>query len=267
MFHLLATTLAANILVLTPLGPRSHMNCFRPLVEVLAERGHQLTVVTAHPAKIETPNVKNIVMNELVDLVEVEWYDFKHHGAISNTVGIFQFFLSTMSEAYGRFMANEDIQAIKRNKDYDIAIVDEIVNDFTFPLVDHLGIPFIFFDPGPGTVWSMAAKDVDRQYASIPPLFGAADSQMTFFQRMANLLMTETTLAIRRYFLISAFDKLAEKDFPNARPCAEIERDAQLTFVNIHPTTSYMRPLPATFIPVGAMHVRPANPLPQVIYT
>ncbi len=250
--------------MLSPLGPRSHMNCFRPLAEALAEKGHKLTVVTAHPSKVEGPNVRSIVLKELVDLVDVEWYDFKEHGLIANTIGVFQFFHSTMSVAYGRFMENEDIQEIKRNKNFDMVIVDAIVNDFTFPLVDHLGIPFIFFDPGPGTTWNLAAKDVERQYASIPSYFGTHGSNMTFFQRLSNFVMTEVFLVVRKYYLLGTFDALAKKDFPNARPIAEIERDAQLIFANIHSTTSYMRPLPPTFIPVGAMHVRPAKPLPQV---
>ncbi len=112
----------------------------------------------------------------------------------------------------------------------------------------------------------MVAKDVDREYASIPPYFGGYKSQMTFFQRMTNLLLTEASLVYRRYFLLATVDKMAQQHFPNARPIAEIERDAELTFANIHPTTSWLRSLPATFIPVGAMHVRPAKPLPQVSF-
>jgi glucuronosyltransferase len=44
-YQLKTTCLAARILVLSPLGPRSHINSFMPMVETLAGNGHQLTVV------------------------------------------------------------------------------------------------------------------------------------------------------------------------------------------------------------------------------
>ncbi len=143
-----AVTLTAKILVLSPLGPRSHINSFMPLVETLAEKGHNLTVVTAHAPKVEARNIRKIVLDELVDIVEEEWYDFKDHGIVSTTIDAFKALYSTWVAAYDKFMTNKEVQEIQRNKIYDIVIVDGICNDFVLPLVDHLGIPFIFFDPG-----------------------------------------------------------------------------------------------------------------------
>ena len=152
--YLSTTCLAARILVLSPLGPRSHMYLFMPMVETLVENGHQLTVVTAHPPPTKATNISKIVMDEMVELIEFEWYDFKEHSLYDNMMGLSMFIQSAMTTAYVRFMANKQIQEIKQNKNYDIVIVDAIVHDFCLPLVDDMGIPFIFFDPGPGTVAS-----------------------------------------------------------------------------------------------------------------
>lgn len=236
-----------------------------PMIEALAERGHQLTVVTSHTPKTSSPNIHKIALKELVQFVEVEWYDFKQHGLFANTMGIFEFFRTSMLVAYDTFIQNKDIQNIKMSKDsFDLAIVDGIVNDFTLPLVDHLGIPFIFFDPGPGTIWNLAMKGVSLDYASIPPILGDHGNPMTFFQRMTNMVVNEALLVIRHYYLLSTFDKLVSKDFPNARPISVIERDAELILANIHPITSWLRSYPPSFIPVGAMHVRPPQPMPEV---
>ncbi len=145
-YQLKTTCLAARILVLSPLGPRSHINAFMPMVETLAEKGHQLTVVTPHPSKTETTNIRKITMDVMVDLIEFEWYDFKENSLLDQIVDISTFIQSTMTIAYRRFMANRQIQEIKQNKNYDMVIVDAIVNDFCLPLVDHLaGNTFNFF--------------------------------------------------------------------------------------------------------------------------
>lgn len=263
--HLATTGLASRILVLSPLGPRSHMYSFMPMVEALAERGHQMTVVTPHSPKTESPNIRKIVLTELIDSVEVEWYDFKEHGLLVNNLGIFHMFNTAMAAAYERFIVNKDIQEIKRSKNYDAVIIDGIINDFAFPLIDHLGVPFFIFDPGCGTNWNLEALGATMAYAYIPPLLGNFGSPMTFFQRMYNAVVSEGLLTVRRLYLLSNLDKMVKKDFPNARPIAEIEKDAQLFFINEHHTTCGLRPLPPTAISVPAMHTRPAKPLPEVI--
>jgi glucuronosyltransferase len=71
--------MAARILVLSPLGPRSHINSLMPMVETLAENGHQLTAVTSSSPKTISPNIHKIVVDELIEFVDVTWYDFKEH--------------------------------------------------------------------------------------------------------------------------------------------------------------------------------------------
>ena len=48
-------------------------------------------------------------------------------------------------------MANKDIQKVIQTKDVDLIILDAgILNDFTYPMNDHPGVPFIIYSPGPG---------------------------------------------------------------------------------------------------------------------
>lgn len=251
---------------MSPFGPRSHLAPILPMVEALAERGHKMTVLSAHEPKISGPNIHKIVLPELVELVETEWYDFKQHNLLENAVGVFQFFRSSFTVAYERFMANAEVKEIKRNKNYDLVIIDGIGNDFAFPLIDHMGVPFLVFDPGFGALWTLAANGVSREYAYIPPFLGNYGSEMSFFQRMSNMVISEILLIFRKHYLLTNLDGMAKKDFPNARPISEIEKNAELVFLNIHPTTTWLRPIPATFIPIGASHVRPPKSLPEVCF-
>lgn len=258
------TSCAERILVLSPLGPRSHINSFMPLVEELAKRGHQITVVTAHVPKTDSPKIRKISLTDLIDLVESEWYDLKQHNLFVNAVGDFQAFRWATVAAYDRFMAVDEIQEIKQNKNYDMIIMDGICNELVLPLIDHIGVPFMIIDPGFGAPWNLAIKDISPNYAFVPPFFGNYGSDMSFFERLNNMVVVELMLMARRYYQLPLFDELAKKDFPNARPMAEIERDAELVLVNAHPTTSWLQALPPAVIPIGASHTRPAIPLPKV---
>lgn len=258
-------TNAARILVLSPLGPRSHIHAFMPLVEELANRGHSVTVLTAYTPTPNHPNIRKIVMSEMLEQVDVDWYDFKKNSGILNALAVFKFFVDTETVAYRLFMANDNVKEFMNKREVDLVIVDGIVNEFTLPFVDYLQVPFVAFDPGSGTPWNGWSQGVSKDYAFIPPGLGDFGTHMTFFQRLTNMIGTELVTLIRKYYVLSALDRLAREDFPNARPIAEIEKSAALCFVNTHPTTFWNRNLPATLIPTSAMHVRPAQSLPKVL--
>ena len=61
------------------------------------------------------------------------------------------------------------------------------------------------------------------------------------------------------FFQISA-------QFPDLPPLLEIERNQSLTLMNTHFSIDIPMPLLPSQVEVGAMHCRPAKPLPQASY-
>lgn len=58
--YLAKCTIASKILFLSPVATKSHKNVFDPLIDALATRGHELTVIS--PMKTsKVPSVKEIV--------------------------------------------------------------------------------------------------------------------------------------------------------------------------------------------------------------
>jgi len=107
---------------------------------------------------------------------------------------------------------------------------------------------------------------VDQNYATNPVGVGDFTSQMmTFKNRAMNMLGTELYILARLTGIYWMLDGLARKDFPESRPIAQIERDAQLGIINYHPATAWPRPFPPNVIPIGPMHTRKPEPLPAVI--
>lgn len=255
---------SAKILMLSPMGTRSHMYSFMPIMEALAERGHDITVVTAHEPKTQTPNIRKIVMHEMVEHLEGDWQGF---GRPTLAVAIKDFMkeVNTLQRiGYSIFMKHSAIKKIMETKNVDLVVVDAIMNEFTFPFIDSLNVPFIFHSASTGPPWSLAAFDVPQEYARIPSIASEFKTQMTFTERLINSLMIEVLLYARKVVSLRMLDDLSRTDFPNARPIEVIERSAQLCLASSHSTTAWARPLPPTFIPIGALHVRPPLPLPEV---
>lgn len=255
---------AERILVLAPMIPRSHMHSLTPMIEALAEKGHQLTVVAARPPDTNFPNVRNIVLQELVDYIETKWYSFQRENPLEFITNLAGQFRILYTAGYRSLMSNQEFRSIVFDRTVDLVIVDAILQDFTLPIIDHLGVPFIFYCPAAGIPWVLDAMNAAQEYAVVPATGTDFSSKMTLLQRVINTIMGEGLLAMRRWVALSLVDELARGDFPNARRAVDIEKDAQLCFVNIHPATSWPRSLPPTFIPVGALHVRPPKQLPEV---
>lgn len=241
------------------------MHSMTPMIEALAEKGHQLTVVAARPPDSDSPNVRSIILEELVDYIETEWYSFQRENPLEFITSIVGQFRTLYTAGYRSLMSNHEFRTIVFNKTVDLVIVDAILQDFTLPIIDHLGVPFIiFYSPAAGIPWVLDAMNAAQEYALVPATGLDFSSRMTLMQRVVNTFMGEGLLAMRRWFVLSLVDELAKDDFPNARRAVDIERDAQLCFVNIHPASSWPRSLPPTFIPVGALHVRAPKQLPEV---
>jgi len=74
-------TNAARILVLSAMmGTKSHTKM--PMIEALGERGHQVTLVTPHSIKTNSPNIQKIELSDALEHVEGEWYAFKRSNGL-----------------------------------------------------------------------------------------------------------------------------------------------------------------------------------------
>lgn len=104
----------------------------------------------------------------------------------------------------------------------------------------------------------------EMDYASVPTLLNGFSNQMSFWQRMINMIQCEVLLFIYKAAVYWALDDAVKAKFPDVRPIEEIHRNASLLIINNHPATAWQRSLPPNVVSIGPTHVRPAKPLPQV---
>ena len=263
-FYWLVASDAERILVLAPMCSKSHTISFMPIVEELATKGHQVTVVTPYEFNFPTENIVEIRLQNAYQQFDIDWFSMRKQSSIASFLQGIVNFRAIMKNGYDILMADKNFQEILKSRAVDLVIVDAVLNDFTLPIIDYLNVPFIMYSPSSNAPWVYAAVNMPVSYATVPNGLGDYISKMTFLERVVNLVGNELFLLIRKYYILNFLDEIANKDFPNSRPIFEIERDSSLCIINSHPATAWHRPLPPNVIEIGALHTRPPMPLPKV---
>lgn len=254
---------AERVLVLTPVCSKSHKFSFLPIAEALVEKGHLVTLVTPFP-KVNNENVTNLTELIVGNVFDDNWFAMKTKNTLQAAKDKLTNFYTLMEKAYENLMNNQEFKTIIESSQVDLVIVDAILSEFTLPIIDHLNVPFIFYSPASGVHWTMDALNAPHEYATVPIGIGDNGSKMTFMERLLNMMFSQTFMLMRKIILLNKLDNLIRKDFPNARPIAEIERDSQLCLLNSHPATAWTRALPPNVIPIVGLHIGPTKPLPEV---
>jgi glucuronosyltransferase len=261
-----------NILVLSFFSAKSHKNVFEPLYMALAERGHNLTVVSPikssypahlHMKEINGPDFHKVIPNNGSSAT----LDFFYSRTVGFRIVIpfnptLDFYLAKQCELYYEMPEVKDLLKQK----FDLVFVSSHMNECTYGMVHKLNTSFILLHPLSMEHYKSIFSGL-RAPPSYVPVDQVASShdRMGIVQRIINFLayhylnvfynriyLPEMESVYRRYF---------GKDVPSAR---EIEKNASLALMNGHFSLVGPKPKLPVLIDVGGIHCRPGEALPKV---
>ena len=96
----------------------------------------------------------------------------------------------------------------------------------------------------------------------VPFFLSSLTDRMSLPQRLLNTILTHGLNFYQNWFVFPRIQPRIDRFFPNAPPLSELKTNISAAFVNTHPALSYPRSLPPTAVELGAIHCRPARPLP-----
>ncbi|XP_065353632.1 UDP-glycosyltransferase UGT5-like [Cloeon dipterum] len=273
LLPVLATIIApvqnARILGVFPFPGRSHMITFSALTEALAERGHELVVVSTYPSKNPPGNYTDI--NTYPDLKEM-YNEIMNNDQIYNFEDIPTFLLPHVfywtegTRAVKLTFKNKDVKRLlKDDRGFDLVISEDFACDAVFAFSYYLKAPLILISSFGGFHWQNYAfgNPYNPSYAVNNILeYGA---KKNFQQRLMNTLFTWYWDIASEIFYYPAQERLKEEFFgPGLPSLKELRKSASLGFVNNHFSLSYPRPLVPAIVEVGGMHVKaPKENLPE----
>lgn len=263
-----AIAFSARIVVLYPVGSKSHFFGVKPAIEALADRGHRITLFIPfqgigkgirNVTEIHLPETRQAIEED----IEIDWFAMQKEGRLQ-MLSMFTIMAEFIRKGAREILRHQEFRRIIAERDVDLFIVDGFGNEFTYPVIDLTGVPFATHCASSPIPMHLAALGGPPEYASVPSSFTDFDDNMNFLQRLQNAVMSQFFQLIRQIYWVPLMDRLVAEEYPEAKSIPEVETEVSITIVNSHTTTTFPRSLPPTVIPIGALHTRPAKELPQV---
>ncbi|XP_058459800.1 UDP-glucosyltransferase 2-like [Malaya genurostris] len=243
---------------------RSHVMIGQALMRGLAERGHEVTMVSSYKVSSPLPAKYREVVIPAEDRISklVKGFLVKP----TNQWKLMpELFFGTMSAANSTL--NDPQFLALKSEQFDVVIVGLFMPDFMLGLGAHFGAPTVaLFSAG---LSSITADLVGNPLgvAVVPHMIMGKVSQMDFRNRLRNFLiylMEKLSGPVASYYQ----RKYYEWNFPSGRYPSydDVRKNVSLVLLNTHFSAHTPRPYLQNVIEVGGLQIKPEpDPLPEDI--
>nr|XP_053653615.1 UDP-glycosyltransferase UGT5-like [Cherax quadricarinatus] len=248
-----------KILMLLPVSSRSHRNVFTPLAEALADRGHKIVMLTNQPKSSKHPNIEDIPHDlPYFRLDSINVFDNRKNQ--SRPMQILETVLPAVARELYKVPVVKDLY--KKRKEFDVMVIDQLFNEVAYPFLHE--VPFITLSTSGMEPRQSAVLGNVVNPAYVPNFMQDYPKPMNLWNRFCNTL-AQIRLALywRKWTIVPMVQKEISAQFPELPLLLDLERNVSLSLLNSHFSISTPLPLLPSQVEVGAMHCRPANPLPE----
>lgn len=277
-FALICDVHPARILGLFSHTGRSHQMVFEPLLHKLAERGHDVNVVSFFPLKNPPTNYTDYSLEgisqlglESMDLAMMENPNpvIRHLGLEMLLMQVNAFFI--LDEfAINTCRKLVDWPTVKEafSKQYDLIIVEYFNSDCMLGLAHVYGIkaPIVAVSSSGLMPWMPDRLGLNDNPAFVPQIPSYFTTKMNFLNRMQNTLLTIYYKYWFRHSIQEKEQEIIEKHFGRRIPdLRDLAKNVSLIIINTHYTFNGVRPLLPGLIEAGGLHIdHTRKPIPHV---
>ncbi|KAM8709829.1 hypothetical protein ACLKA7_016606 [Drosophila subpalustris] len=269
--QLLGCSMAGNILALMGMTSHSHHIWNSVLLHELAERGHNLTILSVNlprPSDKVPANVTYIYLERAYDSYtdENDKIDINHYIGISSYAAIPITYKFGVKTAEYITLSKGLQQLLDYPDDFKF---DVIINDYTLgPYL--MGFVHKFRYPPVIGITAFHNTPVGLDFMShsyfpalIPHYSTVYNPKMNFFERFDNTLIFALETLYRRLYYNPKLDEIMRPFFaPDMPPLSELAKLTKIALINTHPATGFVESLTPNIIEIGGMQCRPGKPLP-----
>nr|XP_014289141.2 UDP-glucuronosyltransferase-like [Halyomorpha halys] len=259
-FTLFSVCSGANILLMFPLSPKSHVNAFVPLFKKLSENGHNLTMVSSFKQTAPIENCSYIMVRNSVDeMFGDKPKDFREFNKYSQPLLVYPIMRKMVVNLIETCLKQNCLrELIEGNYEFDLMISETLYMFETFIAFGHIfNVPVISIDAHPPAPWSSYLTGNVHPYSYVPNYRMTMTDRMSFKERLMNTLLNVQEILVNYYF-IPEQERLMSKylsyngtyDFP---PLMDMLRNTSLVLVDAHFSLGYVRPYLPNIVEVGGM--------------
>ena len=251
---------------------KSHFELYKPLLEELARRGHELTVISHFPRNIHKkdveilPTYKDISIAESSQpLVAVKSLST----LVTSSLKIVDSKLRLRSFAIQDCRAGLNVpkvrELINSDEKFDLMITENFNSDCFLGFIHRFQVPFISIvsDIQPQVNYIMGNPDNPSFIAGV---FTDFSTSMTFFQRVLNTIYVVTYKIFYEIGVQWYIQEIVGDVFgPGVPPLTEIAKNTSVVMTNTHYSIFGARPFVPNVVEIGGIHILPQKPLPEDI--
>ncbi|XP_055848943.1 UDP-glycosyltransferase UGT5-like [Episyrphus balteatus] len=243
-----------KILGVFPIASKSHFIIGDALMRGLAEKGHDVTVISPYPMrdkKYHGIEVKALVpvMNGLIK----DFLDLRDLG-----------FFQTFSQIYEmgilatNVTLNEPLvqKLMKSKAQFDVIVMDLFVDEALFGFTELFNASMIATGLFGATSWNTDLVGTPSPPSYVPNPFSALTDQMSLFERIENLAILTFENTFFNWFYLPRQEEMLRKYFPTIKTSLnELRKNTAMVLLNQHVSLSFPRPYLPNMIEVGGLHI------------
>lgn len=259
---------SAKILGIYPLAGHSHYTLGSTLMRALAERGHDITVISCFGEK--NPPKNGTYRDIIISGLEYSYFSSKYSVNLFDTAGSNPFFASfmfayTLPEITLEVLKNKEVQElIHSDQTFDVVIVEQFANDAQKALSTHFGAPLISTSSLGANFWVNPLVGNPSPTSYIPDLMVDYSVPMTFRERLLNSLLYVFNEIIYNLMVYPHQNRAMKKYIPRAPgDISEVLYNSSIVLLNSHPSFTQPVPYVPNMIDIGGFHIKSPKKLPQ----
>ncbi|XP_014289130.1 UDP-glucosyltransferase 2 [Halyomorpha halys] len=267
IFSIVSYCQGYNILVMMPFPMYSHTKSYLPLFLELAERGHNVTMVSQFPLKEPVPNFNEVIVEDTMkkrmdkfDQRAMEWFLMKVLGP--------RLFCSFMLDSA---LESESLTAFLKDTDskFDMVITETFFCQEPFIALGHkygavqVSVQTISLFMGLARVTGNPHNP-----AYMPSSLFPLTHHMNFWERSKNTLvnfvdyiMCHTSWMYLDYWMRSRFEQYP--GFENLPPIMDMFKNVSLVLVDNQMAISYPRPYLPNVVEIGGLTIKEGDKLDE----
>lgn len=246
---------------------KSHFFVFKPLIEELVARGHEVTLISPFPLSVSLKLYEHIDLKNahppimdvftLRETSQDKWDKFTTPDFLLN-LGVNVCKQSLNSSAIKNFM--------KQSKKYDLIILEMFNSYCDLIYVHKFKVPFIGFSSCVAMPWTHDLLGNPNNPSYIPNSLYFFNDKMTFWERVENSLMTYWSILVNLYYSDTIMYPIVKSHVKDDLPSLnDIAANISLLFTYSHFSIIRPKPTVPAVIDILGMHIGTPKPLPKVI--
>ncbi|KAI8116886.1 UDP-glucuronosyltransferase 2B10 [Lucilia cuprina] len=255
---------SAKILAVFPFPGRSQYILVQPFLKTLAQRGHELTVINAYPAKDNIKNYRDIAVMEIHNVQEFFVNGAQEQRNLWNEMTFLSDFFTNVTLTV---MKNPQVQNLLKTESFDLVILESVNTDAWYSLGAHFKAPIIGISSyGTDPIIDELLGNISP-FTYVPLMATGFTEQMSYVQRMQNLLRKLLELIHNHLVHVPRHQHIVDHYMAHIKePVSKLRHNMSLLLMNQHFSLSSPRSYVTNMIEVGGFQIHhEPKPLPREI--